>query len=122
MEIHTNILGKEQFRQELADAMSFLAQREISDVAVSFGFTPDAPQLDDVGVGYTVPIANVPSFIADRERTKGFRLGLYDCWIEPLALRNVHVTSHSVELLDSICAHWRAKGFNVYPDDLRKNA
>jgi len=79
MEMHTNILSKEQFRQELADAMSFLAQRRISDVAVSFGFTPDAPQLDDVGVGYTVPIANVPSFIADRERTRGFRLGLYDC-------------------------------------------
>ena len=79
MEILTNILSNKQFRQELADAMSFLGRRGISDVAVSFGCTRDAPQLDDVGVGYTVPIANVPSFIADRERTRGFRLGLYDC-------------------------------------------
>ena len=79
MEILTDILSEEKFREELEHAISFLAQRGISDVAVSFGFTPDAPQLDDVGVGYTVPIANVPSFIADRERTRGFRLGLYDC-------------------------------------------
>jgi hypothetical protein len=130
VEILTNILTEEQFRQELGDAMSFLAQRGISDVAVSFGFTPDAPQLDDVGVGYTVSIADVPSFIAERERTKGFRLGLYDCWITPSALdarflfcndRDVHVTSDSTEFLDSIRAHWRAKGFNVYPDDLKKN-
>jgi hypothetical protein len=131
VEILTNILSEEQFRQELGDAMSFLAQRGIRKVAVSFGFTPDAPQLNDVGIGYTVPIANVPSFIAERERTQGFRLGVYDCWIEPSELdarflfcndRDVHVTSDSVELLDSIRAHWRAKGFNVYPDDLKENA
>ncbi len=71
MEILTNILSEEQFRQELGDVMSLLTQRGISDVAVSFGFTPDAPQQDDVGVGYTVPIGDVPSFIAERERTKG---------------------------------------------------
>ncbi len=131
MEILTNILSEEQFRQELGDVMSLLTQRGISDVAVSFGFTPDAPQQDDVGVGYTVPIGDVPSFIAERERTKGFRLDLFDCWIEPLTLdarfcfcndRDVHVTSDSVEVLDSIRAPWRAKGFNVYPDDLKKNA
>ncbi len=131
MEILANILNEEQFRQELGDVMSLLAQRGISDVAVSFGFTPDAPQQDDVGVGYTVPIGHVPSFIAERERTKGFRLGLYDCWIEPLAFdarfcfcndRDLHVTSDSVEVLHSIRAYWQAKGFNVYPDDLKKNA
>jgi hypothetical protein len=131
VEILTNILTEDQFRQELGDAMLFLAQRGISDVAVSFGFTPDAPEVKDVGVGYTVPVAEVPSFIAERERTKGFRLGLYDCWIAPSALdvrflfcndRDVHVTSDSGEFLDSIRAHWRAKGFNVYPDDLQKNA
>ncbi len=91
---------------------------------------PTLPQLCDVGVGHTVPIADVPSYIAERERSKGFRLGGYDCWIEPSALdarflfcndRDVHVTSASAELLDAICARWRAKGFNVYPDDL-KNA
>src|SRR6266404_4620799 len=80
--------------------MSLLTERGISDVAVSFGFTPDAPQQDDVGVGYTVPIGDVPSFIAERERTKGFRLDLFDCWIELLTLdarfcfcndRDVHV-------------------------------
>jgi hypothetical protein len=87
--------------------------------------------LEDVGIGCLVPIADVPSFIAERERTKGFRLGLDDCWIEPLAPdarflfcndRDVHVTSHAIELLDSICARWRTKGFNVYPDDLKKDA
>ena len=131
MEILTNILSEGQFRQELGDAMLFLAQRGVGDVAVSFGFTPDAPQLDDVGVGYTVPVADVPSFIAERERTKGFRFGLYDCWITSSALsarflfcndRDVHVTSESAEFLDSIRSRWRAKGFNVYPDDLEKNA
>jgi len=131
VEILTNILSEETLREELEHAMSFLAQRGISDVAVSFGFTPDAPQLDDVGVRYTIPIADVPSFIAERERTKGFQLGMYDCWIEPSALaarflfcndRDVHVTSESAELLDSLRAHWRAKGFSVYPDDLKNNA
>jgi hypothetical protein len=131
VEILTNILSEEQFRQELGDAMSFLAERGINDVTVSFGFTPDAPQLDDVGVGYTIPISDVPSFIAKRERTKGFRLGVCDCWVEPAALdarflfcndRDVHVSSDSAELLDSIRVHWRAKGFNVYPDDLKEDA
>jgi hypothetical protein len=51
---------------------------------------------------------------------KAFDSGLDDCWIEPLALdarflfsndRDVHVTSHSIELLDSIRARWRTKGF-----------
>jgi hypothetical protein len=86
VEIITNILSEEQFRQELGDAMSSLAERGITDVTVSFEFTSVAPNLEDVGIGYPVPIADVPSFIADRERTKGFRFGLDDCWIEPLAL------------------------------------
>jgi hypothetical protein len=86
VEILTNILAEQQFRQELSDAMSFLAQRGISDAAVSFGFTLDAPELQDIGVSYTVPIADVPAFIEERERTKGFHLGFYDCWIEPSGL------------------------------------
>jgi hypothetical protein len=49
VEILTNILTEDQFRQELGDAMLFLAQRGISDVAVSFGFTPDAPEFWAVG-------------------------------------------------------------------------
>jgi hypothetical protein len=81
-------------------------------------------------MAYTVPIADVHSFIADRERIKGLRLGQYDCWIEAPALaarflfcndRDVHVRSGSVELLDRIRAYWRTKGFKVYPDDLRRN-
>jgi hypothetical protein len=131
VEIVTNILSEEQFRQELRDAVSLVAQRGITNVTVSFGFTGAAPELEDAGVGYTIPIADVLLFIAERERTKGFRFGLDDCWITPLALdarflfcndRDVHVTSHSIELLDSIRARWRAKGFNVYPDDIKKEA
>jgi hypothetical protein len=127
VEIITNI----QFRQEPGDAVSFLAQRGITNGTVSFGFTAAAPELEDTGVGYTIPIADVLLFIAERERTKHFRFGLDDCWITPLALdarflfcndRDVHVTSHSIELLDSIRARWRAKGFNVYPDDIKKEA
>jgi hypothetical protein len=52
--------------------MSSLAERGITDVTVSFGFRPAAPNLEDVGIGCLVPIADVPSFIAERERTKGF--------------------------------------------------
>jgi hypothetical protein len=128
VEILTNILTEQQFRQELGDAMSFLAHRGISDAVVSFGFTPHAPQLEDVSVGDTVPIADVPAFIAKRERSKGFRLGVFDCCIEPSGLdmrfndRDVHVMSDNTELLDAIRSCWRAKGFSVYPDDLRKNA
>jgi hypothetical protein len=131
MEILTNILRKEQFRQELADITVFLAERGVRGAAVSFGFAPDYPDLDDVGVRYVVPISDVCSFIAERERTKAFPLGESDCWIEPSALdarflfcndRDVHLTSESAELLDSVRAHWREKGFNVYPDDLDENA
>ncbi len=113
MEILTKILREGQVRQELGDTLLFLAQRGVRYATVSFGFAPDAPHLDDVGVGYTVPIANVPSFVWERERTKGFRLGLHDCWIEPLGLDarflfcndcDIHVMSESVELLDSIRA------------------
>jgi hypothetical protein len=129
VEILTNILTEEQFRAELHDVASLFAQRGISHAAVAFGFTPDAPQLNDVGVRHIIPVADVPSFISERERTKGFKLGLYDCWIEPQGLnacfrfrndRDVHFTSDSAELLDAVRAHWRAKGFNVYPDDLPK--
>jgi hypothetical protein len=52
--------------------MSSLAERGITDVTVSLGFRPTAPNLEDVGIGCLVPIADVPSFIAERERTKGF--------------------------------------------------
>jgi hypothetical protein len=111
--------------------MSLVAQRGVKDVAVAFAFTPDAPDLEDVGVPKTVSVADVSSLVLEREQTKGFRLGVYDCWIEPVGLdvrflfcndRDVHVASDSTELLDSIRAHWRAKGFNVYPDDLPENA
>jgi hypothetical protein len=111
--------------------LSSLAERGITDVTVSFGFTPAAPKLEDVGIGYPVRVADVPSFVAERERTKGLRFGLDDCRIEPSARdarflfcndRDVHVTSHSIKLLDSIRARWRAKGFNVYPDDLKNDA
>ncbi len=130
VEILTNILTEEQFRAELQDTMTLVAQHGISDVAVAFGFTPDAPDLDDVGIRHTIPIGDVPDFISEREHTKGFKLGLYDCWIEPLGLdasflfcndRDVHVTSDSTGLLDSIRTHWRARGFQVYSDDLTKN-
>jgi hypothetical protein len=86
VEILTNTLAEEEFRQEVQDAISFLAQHGVSNVAVSFGFTSEAPHLSDVGMAYTVPIADVHSFIADRERIKGLRLGQYDCWIEAPAL------------------------------------
>jgi hypothetical protein len=129
VEILTNILSEEQIRQELGDMMLFLSQRGVRDVVISFGFTPDSPDLDDVGVGCTVSVADVPSVVAGRERTNGFRLGLYDCWIEPSGLDaqllfcndcDVHVTSESAELLDSVRTRWRARGFRVYPDDLDK--
>jgi hypothetical protein len=129
MEILTNILTEEQFRRELSDTIVFLSQRGITDVAVSFAFTPDFPDLNDVGVRYTVPVAGVLSFVTERERTKGFRLGQYDCWIDPSGFdaqfrfcndRDIHVTSESAELLDSIRARWRARGFQIYPDDLDK--
>jgi hypothetical protein len=129
VEILTNILTDEQLRQELDATILFLSQRGIKDVAISFGFTPNSPDLDDVGVRYTVPVADVPSVVAERERTKGFGLGLYDCSIEPSGLdarflfcndRDVHVTSESAELLDCVRARWRASGFRVYPDDLDK--
>jgi hypothetical protein len=128
VEILTNILSEEEVRQELGDTMLLLTQRGVTDATVSFGFTPDSPDLDDVGMRYIVPVVDVPSFVAERERKKGFQLGLYDCWIEPSGLdarflfcndRDIHFTSESAELLDSIRAHWRAKGFNVYPDDLK---
>jgi hypothetical protein len=76
VEIVTNILSEEQFRQELRDAVSFLAQRGITNVTVSFGFTGAAPELEDAGVRYTIPIADVLLFIAERERTRGFRFGM----------------------------------------------
>ena len=129
MEILTNILPEDEIRKELLDAVSDLAQRGITHLAVSFGFTPDAPDLDDVGVDHKVPVAGVQSFVAEREHTKGFELGMIDCWIAASALdarflfcndRDVHFTSGSTELLDAIRARWRAKGFNVYPDDLSK--
>lgn len=129
MEILTNILTEDQFRQELADTAHFLSQQGISEAAVSFGFTPDCPDLEDVGVPHSVPVADVPSVVAERERTKGFRLGVYDCWIEASGLdarfrfcndRDVHFTSESAELLDCVRARWRASGFRVYPDDLEK--
>jgi hypothetical protein len=129
MEILTNILTEEQVRQELADTMLFLSQRGISEVAVSFAFTPDSPDLDDVGVCYTVPIADLLSFVTERERTNGFRLGRYDCWIEPSGFnarfrfcndRDIHVTSESAEVLDSVRARWRTRGFQIYPNDLGK--
>jgi hypothetical protein len=118
VEILTNILTEQQFRQELSNAMSFLAQRGISRAVVSFGFTLHAPQLEDVSVGDTVPIADVPAFIAKRERSKDFRLGVFDCCIEPSGLdmrflfcndRDVHVMSDNTELLDVIRSCWRAK-------------
>lgn len=128
MEILTNTLREDEFGQELLDAVSDLAGRGITHVAVSFGFVPDAPALDDVEVGHTVSVADVRSFIAERERTKGFQFGDIDCWIEAPALdarflfcndRDVHFTSDSNELLDAIRARWRSKDFNVYPDDLK---
>jgi hypothetical protein len=127
MEILTNILTEEQVRQELGDTILFLSQHGITEVAVSFAFTPDSPDLDDVGECYTVPVVDLLSFVAERERTKGFRLGQHDCWIEPSGLnaqfrfcndRDIHVTSESTDLLNSIRAHWRTRGFQIYPDDL----
>jgi len=127
VELLTNILSEKEFRDELRDAMAFLANRGVRDAAVAFGFAQASPGLEDVGVRYTVPIADVDSFIVDRERTKGFRLGVCDCWIEPSDLdarfhfcndRDIHFTSESAELLDSIRTHWRTKGFKIYPDDL----
>ena len=129
MEIVTNILTEEQIRQELRDTILFLSQREVKEVEVSFAFTPDSPELDDVGVHHTVPVPELLSFVAERERTKGFRLGRYDCWIELPRFnaqfrfcndRDIHVSSESPEVLDSIRAHWRARGFQIYPDDLDK--
>jgi hypothetical protein len=129
MEILTNILTEEQVRQEFSDTIRFLSQRGITEVAVSFAFTPDSPDLDDVGVRYTVPITDLRSFVAERERAKGFRLGRYDCWIEPSEFnaqfrfcndRDIHVTSESPEILDSVRARWRTRGFQIYPDDLDK--
>jgi hypothetical protein len=129
MEILTNILTEDQFRQELAETAQFLSQRGISEAAVTFGFTPDCPDLEDVGVPHVVPVTDVASFVADRERTKGFRLGVYDCWIEPSGLAahflfcndsDIHFTSESDELLDLVRARWRGRGFHVYPDDLDK--
>ena len=126
MQLLTNILNEEEFRDELRDAVAFLAQRGVTDVGVAFGFAHASPELKDVGVRYPVPIADVDSFIAEREQTKGFRLGTCDCRIEPFDLdarfhfcndRDVHFTSESAELLDSIRAHWRTKGFKIYPDD-----
>jgi hypothetical protein len=131
VEILTNILSEEQFRAELQDAMSIVARHGVKEVAVAFGFTPDAPDLQDVAVPKRVPVGDVPSVVSERERTKGFQFGLYDCWIHPIGLdarflfcndRDVHLTSDSAELLACIRAHWRGKGFNVYPDDLPKNA
>lgn len=129
MEILTNILREDEFGQELLDAVSDLARRGITHVAVSFGFAPDAPDLDDVEVGHTVPVAEVQSFIAERERTKGFQFGSIDCWIAAPAPDarflfcndgDVHFTSESNELLDVIRTRWRSKGFNIYPDDLNE--
>jgi hypothetical protein len=109
--------------------MAFLAKRGVTDVAVAFGFAHASPDLEDVGVRHPVAIADVDSFIAEREQTKGFRLGTCDCWIEPFDLdarfhfcndRDVHFTSESAELLDSVRTHWRTKGFKIYPDDLGK--
>jgi hypothetical protein len=129
VEILTNVLPKDEFRTELLDAVAHLAKLGVAHVAVSFGFTPDAPDLDDVGVGHSVAVADVASFIAERERAKGFHLGTNDCWIAASALdarflfcndRDVHLTSDSDMLLNAVRARWRAKGFNVYPDDLSK--
>ena len=129
MKILTNILTDEQIRHEVADAMLFLSQRGIKEVTIAFAFTPDSPDLDDVGVRQSVAVADVPSVIAERERTKGFRLGAYDCWIEASGLdarfqfcndRDVHFTSESAQLLECVRARWRASGFSVYPDDLKE--
>jgi hypothetical protein len=129
MEILTNILTEEQVRQELGNTILFLSQRGVTDVPVSFAFTPEFPDVDDVGVRYTVPVADLLSFVADRERTKGFRLGQHDCWIEPSGFnvqfrfcndRDIHVTSESTDLLNSIRTRWRAIGFQIFPDDLGK--
>jgi len=126
VELLTNILSEEEFRAELLNAMVFLAKHGVRDAGVAFGFAHASPDLEDVGVRYPIPIAEVASFIADREQTKGFRLGICDCWIEPSNLdarfhfcndRDVHFTSESAGLLDSIRSHWRKKGFKIYPDD-----
>ena len=129
MEILTDILTEDAFRDELKGTAQFLSERGVAEAAVSFGFAPDSPDLEDVGTPYLVPVLEVPSFIADRERTKGFRLGVCDCWLEPAGLggrflfcndRDIHFTSDSPGLLDLVRARWRQKGFRVYPDDLNR--
>ena len=127
MEILTNILTEEQFRGELHNTAVLLSQRGITQARIAFGFAPDFPNLEDVGVEYTVSVLDVPSVVEDREQTKGFPLGLSDCWLYPVGLeaeflfcndRDIHLKSESMELIDAVRNHWRTRGFNVYPDDL----
>src|ERR1017187_58328 len=84
MEINTDVLTEDRFRDELSGTARFLSQRGVAEAAVSFGFTPDSPDLEDVGVPHVVPVLDVPSFVQERERTKGFRLGAGDCWVAPV--------------------------------------
>lgn len=80
MEILTNILSEEQIGQELADTMAFLLDRNLRSLHI-FRVHPRLPDLDDLGIDYAVAIENIEDLMADRERNKGFRLGLVDCWI-----------------------------------------
>ena len=66
MELLTNVISENEFRDELRDTMTFLGQLGVQDAAVSFGFVPD---LEDVGVRYTVAVQDIASLIADREKT-----------------------------------------------------
>ncbi len=129
MEILTDVLNPERFRDELSGTAQFLSERGFAEAAVSCGFASDCPDLEDVGTPYVVPTLDVPSFVAERERTKGFRFGVCDCWIEAAGFggrflfcndRDIHFTSDSPGLLDSVRARWRQKGFKVYPDDLNR--
>jgi hypothetical protein len=131
MQILTNTLTREQFRQELSDVCDFLAGHGVVTVGVSFGFTVECPDLDDVGEQHPVPVLQVVDFVAERERTKGFELGSDDCWLSPQGLeaeflfcndRDVHLTSDSEEIVDAMRMRWRPKGFSVYPDDLPLDA